>query len=112
MSESHKGKTLTDETKAKLSDSRKGKPRLKADMAKLSEPKRRKPCSEATKAKLSAIFGNQVFIYDANTFELLSIQPSFKAAGRYLNIHDMTVAKYARNGQPFKGYLFRASPID
>jgi len=73
-----RGCTYSSETRAKISESHKGK-----------------SVSEETRAKLSVACGGiQIFIYNANTFELLSVQPSVRAAGRYCNISDITVAKY------------------
>jgi hypothetical protein len=65
------------------------------------------------KAIMSASHGGSpVFIYDANTFELLTIQPGFRAAGRYLSIDNKTVKRYIKSGKVYNGYFIRSSYID
>jgi len=96
----------TEETKAKM------RSRVHSDetKAKMSATKKGQVLAEEVKVKISlSRGGSPVFIYDANTFELLSIQPSARAAGRYLNIADKTVTKYIKLGSVYCGYLFRAS---
>jgi len=71
----------------------------------MSKSQRLRFASEEVRARLSVACGGvQIFIYNANTFELLSIQPSARAAGRYCNISGQTVIKYLRSGQTYNGY--------
>jgi hypothetical protein len=60
-------------------------------------------------AKISITNGYPVYIYDSNTFELLSIEPSRCAAARFCKIDESTVRKYLISGKPYGNYLFRSS---
>jgi len=98
-----------EETKAKM----RGKVHSDKSKAKISAAKKGQARAEEVKIKISlSRGGSPIFIYDANTFELLFIQPSARVAGRYLNIADKTVTKYIKLGSVYCGYLFRASEID
>jgi group I intron endonuclease len=117
MSESHKGKVLSAETKALMSEAKSGKNHFnfgktisaetKALLSKaLSGDNHRmfgKLHSAETVAKISAARGGGIiFVYDSkgslhNTFT------SAREAGIYFNCTHSTILKYCRNGLMFKG---------
>jgi hypothetical protein len=55
--------------------------------------------------------GSPVYIYKADTLELLLIEPSRSSAALYLNTSEFTVRRYLKFGRAFRGCLLRTSPI-
>lgn len=92
------GYTHTEEAKAKISTGNTGKVH---------------PKSDATKQLLSEIRGgSRVYIYDCLNSELLSSEPSLRAAARSCSCDGSTVRRYLDTGRAFNGYIFRSSLID
>ena len=87
--------------------------RSEATKSLISAAHKGKTNTEKHKANISKSRGGiLVYIYDASTNELLSIQPSFRAAGRYVGTSKDIVSSYLKSGKTFRGYFFRASLID
>jgi group I intron endonuclease len=117
MSESHKGKILSPETKALMSEAKSGKNHFNFGKTISTEtkaspgealsgdnhPRYGKFHSTETVAKISAARGGGIiFVYDSkgslhNTFT------SAREAGIYFNCTHSTILKYSRNGLMFKG---------
>jgi hypothetical protein len=68
--------------------------------------------SDDTKLRMSISHGGSpVFVYNAETLELLSSHPSAATAGRHLGISGETVRKYKKSGAVYRSYLFKSSLI-
>jgi hypothetical protein len=68
--------------------------------------------SDSTKLRISLSHGgSKVFVYNADTFELLASRPSAESAGKSLGISPDTVLKCLKRGTSYGKYLFISSPI-
>jgi hypothetical protein len=80
--------------------------------AKISASKTGHIVSDETKSRMSISHGGQpVFVYKADTLELVSSHPSAQSAAKHLGYDGNTVRKYLKSGIEFRGYLFKSSPL-
>jgi hypothetical protein len=68
--------------------------------------------SDDTKLQMSISHGgSSVFVYKADSLELLTKHPSAESAAKYLGLCGDTVLKYLKSGKVFRGFLFKSSSL-
>lgn len=101
-------KPKSDETKLKISESLKGKTHLEKTKAKMSlsrigdkNPNFGKIHSAESRAKMSVARGTAIFVYSLDG-TLENSFPSARVAGVFFNTHSKTILKYLRSGKILK----------
>lgn len=75
---------------------------LRAKMVGSNNPMFGKPVTESNKKLISELFSKSIFLYDANTFNLIAKYDKHKDLMLDLNISSKTVVKYKDSGEVFR----------
>ena len=115
MSESHKGKKQSEETKKKRSEKLKGKPKSEETRRKIGEANRHRMYSEETRRKISESqingkYSKQVLQIDKTTNEVIAEFPSTMEVQRQLGFNSSNISGCCCNKPHYNtayGYKWR-----